>query len=365
MSIIILVVIFSCTNKTVNNINTTIIDVTKTPDGVISYDSVTMIPIESATDKLLSENIKIRFTDSNIYIADAIHKCIFKYDNQGRFIIRIGTNGKGPNEYLYLTDFIVKNDTVEIMSAVGDKTRVLRFDSNGKFINQNNFKFIASAFEKVGADYVFSTSYNKHFHKYRLYVLDKSGEILHKYLKNNTSLKLPVEEEKFSRSGSHLFYKESFDNNVYSIESEGTIIRYSLDFGDFSIPKTFFVNDFYKEFEKLNKQGFLNINKFFENNRYAFFEVVFPKENQSSEINQLLYEKSTKRIYKQEFTDDNISCFSNVIGLTENDELIYLQNALDIIQKRDDLEKENIVNKQVINEIEEDDNSVLFICKIK
>lgn len=364
LTILMLFVLFSCVNKTNNNLNSTIIDVEKKPDGAIEYESVTMTPIETIDDGLLGQDLKIRFTDSNIYIADAAHGCIFKYDKEGQFINRIGSKGKGPQEYLSLTDFRVKNDTVEIMSCVGDKTRVLRYYSNGEFISQSNYDVIAIAFERLGVNYIFSTSYNRKYHKNRVLELGRSGEVLHKYLRNKTSL-LPFDEEKFSKSDSFLFYKESFDNNIYSIESDNAVIRYTVDFGKYSIPKNFYRGNFYTNFEKLNKQGFFTIRSFFENKRYAIFDLVFQSANQGGESHQLLYDKMTERVYKQIFNAEETSCFDNVIGLTETDELVYLQNAYEVTTNRDALAKLNITNKTKLNEIEANDNPVILKCKIK
>lgn len=364
LTILMLFVLFSCVNKTNNNLNSTIIDVEKKPDGAIEYESVTMTPIETIDDGLLGQDLKIRFTDSNIYIADAAHGCIFKYDKEGQFINRIGSKGKGPQEYLSLTDFRVKNDTVEIMSCVGDTTtNILRYYSNGEFISQSNYDVIAGAFDRLGVDYLFLKNYIKNDREYRLMLINKDGKVLNEFISNNPSIDLSIVEN-FSKSDSFLFYKEAFDNNIYTIEPDSAIVKYTVDFGKFSIPESVFSGDFYSNFENLNKRGFFIIRSFFENKHYAFFDLGF-QNDVISEVHHLLYEKSTERIYKQKFIADETNYLYNVIGLTETDELVYLQNAYEVTTNRDALAKLNITNKTKLNEIEANDNPVILKCKIK
>ena len=77
-------------------------------------------------------NLKIQ--DKDIYIHDDISKSVLKFDSAGNYQYKIHRVGKGPGEYVMITDFLVNNSKVEIFNT-GNNKRIV-FDENGAFITE-------------------------------------------------------------------------------------------------------------------------------------------------------------------------------------------------------------------------------------
>lgn len=69
---------------------------------------------------------------------------IFAYDLElkGKFIFSIGEKGKGPGEFVELTDFAVDSLNEQIITIDWTQRRISYFDFNGNFINSKTMDFV-------------------------------------------------------------------------------------------------------------------------------------------------------------------------------------------------------------------------------
>jgi len=88
------------------------------------------IPLESTPACLINEINDIEFSDSYIFINET--KRLLQFDKSGKFIRQIGSQGRGPEEYIAVTDFCIDNQSKEIYIIAYGKRLVFGFD--GHFI---------------------------------------------------------------------------------------------------------------------------------------------------------------------------------------------------------------------------------------
>lgn len=102
------------------------------------------IPLETTNKCLLKGIQKIELSDAFIFVSD-FNKLV-QFDRKGNFIRQIGSKGKGPGEYIYVSDFCIDRikDKIYII-AWGTKT-VLEFDFNGRFIRSFKYNFPSQQF---------------------------------------------------------------------------------------------------------------------------------------------------------------------------------------------------------------------------
>jgi hypothetical protein len=104
------------------------------------------IPLETNPESLLARATKIAFTSSYIFISDG--KKLVQFDRKGKFVRNIGSQGRGPHEYLQLCDFLVTESKGLIL--ILDARELLVFDVEGKFIESSPLPF--NSFNIVSAD---------------------------------------------------------------------------------------------------------------------------------------------------------------------------------------------------------------------
>lgn len=83
----------------------------------------------------------------NIFILDSKMKSIYKYDDKGVLIKRIGKKGNGPGEFIGVSNFVLANDIILIPDHSAKK--INKFDLNGEFLSAKNLKKASSLPENL------------------------------------------------------------------------------------------------------------------------------------------------------------------------------------------------------------------------
>lgn len=100
------------------------------------------IALETTSESMLARASNIKMTDSFIFVSDGAK--ILEFDKNGRYIRKIGTQGRGPGEYLNLCDFCIDRSAGRIY--ILDEMALLVFDFEGKFIESARLPFFSLHF---------------------------------------------------------------------------------------------------------------------------------------------------------------------------------------------------------------------------
>lgn len=84
-------------------------------------ETVSVVPLETHDSCLLSDIHKMMFRNDTIYVSDQMRSVIFVFDDEGRYVRRIGRKGGGPGEYSFLGDFDFWGDSILIQDLYRKK----------------------------------------------------------------------------------------------------------------------------------------------------------------------------------------------------------------------------------------------------
>jgi hypothetical protein len=189
------IVIISCTNSNTKIENTSFknritlpyrIDIEKNIKNVNSIPlsfvgkKIEYVALETTPESLLKRITGIQFSEKCIFVSDFDR--LLQFDRNGKFIRQVGDNGRGPGEYIHVSDFWIdeKNEKAYVM-AWGIKT-IKEYDFNGNFIKSFKFAFSSLQFIKTGNNSYTFVIPNAPFDtdsEFRLIVTDSAGtEIL-------------------------------------------------------------------------------------------------------------------------------------------------------------------------------------------
>ncbi len=104
------------------------------------------IPLETNSQSLLAEIDKVEICESYIFVSEI--KKLLQFDRQGNFIRQIGSAGRGPEEYLSVTDFSIDIEKKEIYIISLNKLTIFGF--NGQF--KKSFKIPFGAAQLILKD---------------------------------------------------------------------------------------------------------------------------------------------------------------------------------------------------------------------
>jgi hypothetical protein len=306
--------------------------------------------LETREDFLISVVSKILFTDDRILLLQKRPESkIYTFDLKGKAVNQINAMGKGPGEYGLLSDLEYNkyNNLYEAFDPLNSK--IYCFNKAGDFIEARKTKRYAETFFPLGQDsYICFFSANCFKHKNKLYRI-----VIH--LANKDHYYLPVDKAEahlgssepinFVEYNNSVLFTHAYTDTVYEIKDNMFYPKYNINFGSYTMPKSFKEGQFKHSgdyVKKCKKTGYVYAKlRLTESPEYVFFTcflketeyyVFYSKENGSCTTgNRLTYKILDKYIIT--FEEKPLGAYKN--GL------------IFVIQSYDFLEKINKLKEQL------------------
>jgi hypothetical protein len=229
-----------------------------TPFTTIKIDSSELMPINEENSEIINiikfENPSkadlgyiskaIAFENNYFLLNNNKNSQVLKYDTNGNFVSEIGSFGKGPGEYITTTDFSIC-ETSRTLFILNNNTDILMFNINGNFISNNSINLLSNSFEvSIDGNYFYKYSKTPNESKsHGIFKVDKNGNKTNKFHLRNTTW-FPMIELNFHKTHDAIYFRESFSNQLFKIDSAGFSEFIKYDWGNKS---------FQKEYDKLNE----------------------------------------------------------------------------------------------------------------
>ena len=131
--IIVVVVLFSSCRKSVSEIPAILIDISHDSEAYLSEiaEEVDMVKLETTENSLIKEIRDVEILNDHYFIYHDVYSEVLMFDLNGQFIKKVGQIGRGPGEYIALTQIVVDNENRRLLI----NTRgIMIFDHNGIFV---------------------------------------------------------------------------------------------------------------------------------------------------------------------------------------------------------------------------------------
>lgn len=222
------------------NVNPTIISIPREASKIEMHTLVKncrFIKLET-NDKCLIGNIRdLQFDLNRIFVFDKDHQSIYEFNNNGKFICKIGQKGRGPGEYNNLWNFAIdrKHKQVCILDHAGMK--LIFYNYKGKFLKTTPLYYRLGALSFFN-DYTFSltrTEDNDHipnFEKHQITISKSSDFVPLNYILSNipnpyqTGFNL-ADQRPFRTSNNGIYYSDILSPDTIWL-SDGTKYRAAI-----------------------------------------------------------------------------------------------------------------------------------------
>jgi hypothetical protein len=209
------------------------------PKNIIK--KIDFIPLETNDQCLLSGIGKMIVHNDKWYIMDnGFAKNIYVFSKKGKFLCGIGTYGRGPGEFLKLTNFTINKTENKLLILDSNQDKLLIYDCiNGNFLSEIKLSFWATNITWIGGDTL--AFYSKTTHR-----RTREGySITYLILKDKSTQKfLPKNEYDTNRSNinsifesENTYYAPFLNDIVYKIDDNGVWPAITFDFGNSKIPE--------------------------------------------------------------------------------------------------------------------------------
>jgi hypothetical protein len=121
------------------------------------FDVKKIVPLETTTESNIVYISKVFSSDHNIIILDNFGNAILFFDADGNFISKISRIGRGPGEYINLSDMMVDFENEEIRVLDGcDTKKMITYSFTGEFLSERGVNMCADSFYRLNdGSYVF------------------------------------------------------------------------------------------------------------------------------------------------------------------------------------------------------------------
>ncbi len=282
-------------------------------------DTITFIPLSNNQNgaKYIS---KIIFSNDLIYVLDKeFANGVFIYNKKGILIKRVGGIGKGPNEYIKVSDFDFDSGKI-LISDYPDKFLV--FNENGDFIEKMTTDFSFTSFISTKKGYLFFNNYrgNKNNKEpyFNIIETDKDLNLENGFLPytkdllvNNTITYV----SHFVRADDEILFSQAFFNTVYAYKDGALYPKTQLNFEKNPMPKEY-TSKYVKPEEMRNifTAGYSHLlAPFYSSSKVSFYKIIYGGEG------KYFIQTSKKKFFINYFKDDifGIPLYS-FVGINQN-----------------------------------------------
>ncbi|HEX3006863.1 MAG TPA: 6-bladed beta-propeller [Bacteroidales bacterium] len=344
-------------------------------------DSITYIVPETKRESLiknissLSQQERIQFSGNYIFIASGQE--LFQFERNGKFVRKIGQNGKGPGEYvLRLFETDEANQKVYIYSNFTHT--ILAYDVNGRFLSEVKDPSLYHThylFTTGNGDFTLGYDNGMGNVDYRMLTIDQQGKIKKKFGNPDKhtygNYNLLNGETILYNFGGVVHYKYYFNDTVFAINKQNELEpRYVINLDSYRIP----VSDRANYGNKNIFLGKIYIWAIKEFDKYLFIKYSYNDE----ESYLALYNKETHSFYPH---CDNIiqNDIDGGMNIASESEIHYLDDThificveasslLEHCHSKAFVDYNSNAKKQlerVVKSIDENSNPVIMVMKLK
>ena len=230
-------------------------------------------------DKIVSVGDTLFFSD------EKYSKQIIAFSRQGNYLYSIKNIGKGPGEFLSISDFAVSNNIVYISDNIQNK--IIQYHcKSGKFISEKKIPFNISDLE-VCNGYKYYATYIRDKEEYYIVIESPKGEVTNKYLskKDYPFFKLATPKGSFFKYKDQVIYCHGHLTTIYKLYKDNCKPYIKINAGKYSMlerinNKPISIDEVRNPF-LLRQQTISYFYNYFENDEFIYFDFSLRNANEN------------------------------------------------------------------------------------
>ena len=178
---------------------------------------------------------KVLCVQDKIFCLDGMQSTLVVYDKSGEAVAKVGIRGRGPQEYVQLSDFTV-TPAGEIVLLDGNKDELLFFDSDCRFLRKQKNRLEISRLASVDGLFLMNVASWEQSGEfdYKVILCDEKqrerGRFIRNEVRNDPDFEFPYIGFLPADDG-RTFFLKPIDDNLYVFSKDGLQEMYHFDFG--------------------------------------------------------------------------------------------------------------------------------------
>lgn len=198
------------------------------------FKSGKLIPLETTDNSLLSKIDKVVLYKQLIFVKDQMNEAgVLCYDENGKYLYRVGQKGEGPENFINLTDFSVDQERGKVYIYDSYTRKVYVFDEKGKFEKSIYLGYPGTAFEYKDNKFYLSQNNQSDGYAYDLCITDMNGKILNQSFTGDPARINAI--PKFRINGEALYYYANMHGDTIYRLTDAPSVEFKIDYGKHTI----------------------------------------------------------------------------------------------------------------------------------
>ncbi len=334
---------------------------------------VELIPLQTSDSSLIGTDPELLSDGREFFLIDRNgSQTILRYDAAGRFLNRIGSRGKGPQEYLTLSNVYIDSASGKVTIFSNLDSKICTYHKDGTFSTGRKTEHpFTQGFPAENDSYWLYLGYQNGTSDQRIMKIDAQDRITAHFL-DATANVMPVEERFpvfIPTVDGQLWLRESLDNQIGILTGTNLTPVYRFDFGNYNIPTEYYTQSNPTEAAmQLMKQPFTILDRLLESRNYLIIQahIQRPDGQAPTLIYAIKHKPSTGwHWFNIENPAENHTISNNSIrALNKNDELLCLVDPLRLLETTPG-ERTIFQNPELIDSLNEESNPVILKCRLK
>ena len=353
-----------------------------TADQII--ENYTFIPLETSENSLMGDIEDLCTDDNYIFVFDHSNSKVLQFTDDGKFVRKVGNQGRGPQEYNEIWNIALDKETKRICLLDLAGRKLIYFDYDGNCVKEEPLYYLFTdlQFEK-GMRYIYTGSaYNKNAPRvdlHKLVVSDNEQRPLYRgfpiteRIRDNFCFVPQYPIRKFVDG---IYYQELMSDTIWNVEADKYIPSYVLNFPErgelfSSAERENITDELYRQKIRLAEQF---TGRYLITDRIVYFSLV---GNDESRIGYpLLYSKKTGDVL---CGSADARLFTSRVGdlFYPQPSFIFQDSAFVAVRQpqimkeivkslsEEEYDKLSIQDKLFMENLDAEDNPVLMIIKYK
>lgn len=326
--------------------------------------SIDLVPLETHGDDFLGEGTNLILADGNYLLEDPGNRKLHLYGPDGKFLNRIGREGRGPEEYHSIWNTLYTGGRVYVYQGGSEDLLVYRQD--GSFEKKLNLPAEGgNAFFPLKDGYLAYIGY-----------LGPGDDMIQWIPEGQEPVSLvpkrgltvaSMQQRPFSEYGGRIFMPDAMGEKVYAFADGKAETLLNLDFGRFTAGEELFSGDVEAAMRVLSTRH-ATVGAYWENERMRVVEAQrSEKKDDSSPFpdREILYGLFLHGKWNWVNTGDiGATPFAHSVSGLDGDALVCLLDPL-LLKEMDPALKAKISNPQVLDTLDENSNFVVAKLHLK
>lgn len=339
-------------------------------------DSLQYIPLETTKESLINDIEQSVIFRDRVFILDNIGNSVLLFNKRGKFIKRVGSKGKGLQEYLNPINLTINQDKEELYVLDDKMHKVLIFDLDGKYKNEHRITFRMNDFQILDdTTYVLNTDVRPNslpeISNNKLILTNNKWEVFAKGLKYDAVNEGGIA---FSRNGLYRYkhqihYNPTLSYYIYNVTRSALIPKYFIDAGKMALPEGFNhrldFESFFREYDNARSKYVYIDKEISETDNFLVTTIRY----QGRPL-YFYYSKKTKNLFCSLYyqsNPDEFTLLTPIRGVSAPEEFYGFMPAQIFKEAKDRFLKANKGFRMtpLLDAVAQDDNPVIAFYKFK